>query len=184
MHPADKSVQDVIDKAPRCYLTVLGMTISATRTEDSVNTNRAPVSVPLPISTWTASSAVGVCSPDLGPARNQKLGINTHINVYDNFYPRNRERLPWGAGGGNERPCSPARRRRHPDRMSPRRPPSSGIHGSPPPSGPEARWGHGRFGPTHSKDSCQKTSRLQQSTERPPSARRPGRSPPPRSSPG
>jgi hypothetical protein len=28
-------------------------------------------------------------------------------------HPRNRERLAWGAGGGNERPCSPAGCRRN-----------------------------------------------------------------------
>ena len=74
--------------------------------------------VPLPISTWTAPSAPGQYAPDRDPGGNQQRCINTTIALYDQLYGRNRERLAWGAGGGNERPCSPARRRRHPDRMS------------------------------------------------------------------
>jgi hypothetical protein len=110
--------------------------------------------VPLPISTWTAPSAPGQCAPDRDPGGNQKRCINTTIALYDQLYGRNRERLAWGARGGNERPCSPARRRRHPDRMSLRRhpPTSSGTRNSPPPSGPEARRGHRQFCPTQSTE--------------------------------
>src|SRR5262245_35945563 len=74
--------------------------------------------VPLSISTWTASSPLGPWAPDRGPCENPPICRRTIINLYEQFYGRNRERLAGGAGGGHERPCSPARRRRHPDRMS------------------------------------------------------------------
>jgi hypothetical protein len=41
---------------------------------------------------------------------------------YNQIIGRNRERLARGAGGSDERPCSPVRCRRNPDRMSLRRP--------------------------------------------------------------
>jgi hypothetical protein len=53
--------------------------------------------------------------------------------VSQSLSPRNRERLAGGAGGGNERPCSPARRRRHPRHGRPLANPSSGSsHAMPP----------------------------------------------------
>jgi hypothetical protein len=109
--------------------------------------------VPLSISTWTASSPSCRCAPDRSLSGDRPIYKNTMISSNEHLYGRYRERLAGGAGGGKERPCAPARRRRHPDRMSVRRqaPISSGIRGSPPPSGPEARWGHWRFGSTHSK---------------------------------
>src|SRR5271166_2172576 len=64
--------------------------------------------VPLPISTWTASSPLGLCAPDRGAGGNLPICHNTIINLYEQLCDRNRERLAWGAGGGNERPCSPA----------------------------------------------------------------------------
>src|SRR5262245_1216696 len=94
--------------------------------------------VPLPISTWTASSPLGLWAPDRGASGKPPIDINVMIKSYERFLGRDRERLAWGAGGGDERPCSPARCRRHPDTMSLQLhpPTSSGIRGSPPPSGP------------------------------------------------
>jgi len=84
--------------------------------------------VPLPISTRTASSPSCLCGPDQGTSGNTQRFINIIVILYDHLHGRNRERLTGGAGGGNERPCSPARCRRHPDRMSLRRAPDLVQH--------------------------------------------------------
>src|SRR5512135_2374084 len=54
--------------------------------------------VPLPISTWTASSPLGLCAPDRGPGGNLRTCHNTTINSNEHFYGRYRERLAGGAG--------------------------------------------------------------------------------------
>jgi len=84
--------------------------------------------VPLSISTWTGSSPLGPCAPDQDRSGSQQICIKPTMNLYEQFYGRNRERLACGAGGGNERPCSPARCRRHPDTMSLRRLPQLRRH--------------------------------------------------------
>src|SRR3974390_1969758 len=68
--------------------------------------------VPLSISTWTASSRVCRCTPDWSLRGDTQVYIN--ILITNEFYScnRNRERLAWGAGGGNEPPGAPARCRR------------------------------------------------------------------------
>ena len=109
--------------------------------------------VPLSISTWTASSALGLCAPDRGPSVKIQLIVSLMIYLYDQFSGRNRERLAGGAGGGNEHPCSPARCRRHPDRMSLQQllRPRPASRGSPPLSGSEARLEHSSFDLTRSR---------------------------------
>jgi hypothetical protein len=60
--------------------------------------------VPLPISTWTGSSPLGLCAPDRSRGGNQQRRIKTTINLYEQFYGRKREAslgcrqtglLPW-----------------------------------------------------------------------------------------
>ena len=83
--------------------------------------------VPLPISTWTASSPSCLCAGP-GPSGDSRTKCNNRMTNYEQLFGRYRERLAGGAGGGNERPCSPARCRRNPDRMFLRRCPDFGRH--------------------------------------------------------
>jgi hypothetical protein len=78
--------------------------------------------VPLSISTWTASSPLCRCAPNRSLSGETQLYRYTTIKLNAHFYGRSRERLAWGAGGGNQRPCAPARGRRNPARTSLRRP--------------------------------------------------------------
>ena len=58
-------------------------------------------------------------APTVVPEEGFHYVPRSRTGVFSHPFPAgNRERLAWGAGGGNERPCSPARRRRHPDRRS------------------------------------------------------------------
>ena len=57
------------------------------------------------------------------PSGDSRTDCNHGISCYERIIGRSRGRLAWGAGGGNERPCSPARGRRNPVEMSLRRPP-------------------------------------------------------------
>ena len=79
--------------------------------------------IPLPISTRTASSPLGLWAPDRSASGKPPIYNNVMIKSHEPFCGRDRERLAGGAGGGKERPGSPARCRRHPDRMSLRRAP-------------------------------------------------------------
>src|SRR6516225_6308205 len=63
--------------------------------------------VPLSISTWTASSALCLCAPDRSLSGDLPIDNMMHIRLYEHLYGRNRERLAGGAGGDDERPCSP-----------------------------------------------------------------------------
>jgi hypothetical protein len=73
--------------------------------------------VPLSISTWTASSPLCLCAPDRLLSGDLPIDNTMIIILDEHLYGRNRERLAGDAGGGDECPCSPARRRRHPNRM-------------------------------------------------------------------
>jgi hypothetical protein len=69
------------------------------------------------------------------------------INLYEQFYGRNRKRLAWVQGAAMSAPA-----RRHDADDIPTRCPCgdfknlAGIRGSSPPSGPEARWEFSRSG--------------------------------------
>jgi hypothetical protein len=70
--------------------------------------------------------------PGSSPSENLQRYSPHRITKYEQFFGWYRERLAGGAGGGNERPGSPARGRRNPGRMSlprtPRPRPASGDH--------------------------------------------------------
>ena len=70
------------------------------------------------------------CALSTKPRSDSLSDGNNGTRCYDQLFVRDRERLAWGAGGGNERPCSPARCRRFPDTTFPSGSPGLAHHRS------------------------------------------------------